>query len=164
MQKNLFLIGLLIGLFTVAGFSQREVKLAKDFDTYSKMYQSGKTKMVRSHKDFIAYSKKNTVFQKYVKKDQLVAFLKELKFSKIGLITCSFQMFKNMPEEQQTSIFNATSEMLGWDPIVLAADHKGYKCGGSSTCVASEDYICLGKSCGESVLQGPDFQLNILMP
>lgn len=164
MKKNILLVTLLLGLFASAGFSQREAKLAKDFDSYSKMYQEGKTKMVRSHKDFIAYAKSNPVFKKLVKKEQLKAFLKELKFSKIGLVTCSFQMYNGMLQKQQQTIFDVTAKMLGWDPIILAADHKGYQCGGKSTCVASEDYICLGKSCGESILQGPDFQPEVLMP
>lgn len=160
-MKNLFLVLFLLG--SLPTFTQaQKAQLAKSYDEYAKLYHNPEVRMVRSHRDFIAYAKQNRVLKTHVKGSTLKAFLRELKFSKNGLITCSFGMFKANPKMEQ-AIFNEIAQGFGWEPIILAADHKGYKCRSSSTCITAADYICLGKSCGESVMKGPDYDPEYLM-
>ena len=154
-MKYLIIIALLLPLCINA--QEGRMKLASSHAEYIKMYQNKSLKMVRSHKDFIAYAQKNPTLRKMVKTESMLSFLKSLKFCKDGLITFSLEAFAESHPTELKAIFDATSKGLGFEPPILSVDYKGYKCNGQATCESCGNCVCLGDSCGKSVLEGPNY-------
>lgn len=154
-MKYLLIIALLLPLCMNA--QEGRMKLASSHAEYIKMYQNKSLKMVRSHKDFVAYAQKNPTLRKVLKTESMLDFLKSLQFCEDGLVTFSLEAFAESHPKDLKALFNATSKTLGFEPPVLAADYKGYKCNGQATCVSCGNCVCLGDSCGKNVLEGPNF-------
>lgn len=154
-MKYLIIIALLLPLSLNA--QEGRMKLASSHAEYIKMYQNKSIKMVRSHKDFVVSASKNPLLKKILETEAMREFLESLKFCNEGLITFSLEGFAKSHPKQLKAIFDTTSKTLGFEPPVLAADYKGYKCNGQATCVSCSNCVCLGDSCGKNVLKGPNF-------
>lgn len=161
MKKILFFA--MIFCFSFSLHAQKSSQKAKDYDTYVKMYQDEKYKVVRSHRDFVAYLNGNSELKKYFTKSSLLGFLKSMRFCKEGLITFSTRNLKFESKKDEDRFFEITSNAFGWDPPILGARYKGYYCNPPATCDPFEGDVCVSRNCGSSSNKGNDFNAELII-